>query len=831
MRISAVAGLLVCLGLSGVLSAAEAAPDFSDMRGANYVPSYARNDVQIWLDYDPAVVDRELGYAARLKLNTVRVFLQYAVYERDRRLFLDRFESFLSLCAKHQIRMMPVVFDSCFGEFPDLEQYPRKDWMACPGQNRLGREHWPQLEQYVRDVVGGHKNDPRIALWDVMNEPTCTSFNKPADRELIWSFLRHMLDYVKQVDPQHPRTVGVEHSSLIPQVLDKLDVLATHNYRRDLREDLRAVKELGRQHGKPVIINEVAGRPQQPYSYVMPIVAEEKVGWCFWELMIGRTQFSQGPTPYQGVIYPDGTCFDAAEVMHIAFPGQQGLDPRQVARDLGVPPRRWATSEAWAWYQKQAWLVGTNYLPSSACNTTEFWQAESFDEPTIERELKLAQQTGFNTARVFLQYLVWKQDPAGFKKRFARFLELAQHSGITVMPTLFDDCSFGDPPVRQPYLGRQRELIPGLIAPSWTPSPGLDTVVDRQAWPDLQKYVQDLVGSFAKDARVVAWDLYNEPGNSGLGNKSLPLVEATFAWARAAEPSQPLTIGVWNDGLRDLNDAILARSDVITYHAYTNYQGQRGAILRYKQHQRPVLCTEWMARWLGSRWDTDLPLFKREAVGCYNWGLVNGRMQCQFGWSSKRGDPEPKVWFHDLYHRDGRPYDPQELAAIRQTTADKRIDFAAADYSKLQPDPGEVTDSDRRIKYSAGWTAWTGGGPRYGALHYHNQAGGRAEITFEGTGVQLVYKVGPDCGLAQLLLDGQPASKAHGGELPADATGAAVLDTYGAAVDWNHRVLVARNLARGTHVLTVLVTGQKNPASSNAYVQIVGADLEAEAQK
>ena len=114
-------------------------------------------DVQIWLDYDSGVIDRELGYAERLKLNTVRVFLQAAVYDREPNLFLERFEKFLGLCEKHRLRMLPVVFDSCFGEFPNLVNYRNKDWMANPGQNRLGREHWPRLEQYVRDVVGGHK--------------------------------------------------------------------------------------------------------------------------------------------------------------------------------------------------------------------------------------------------------------------------------------------------------------------------------------------------------------------------------------------------------------------------------------------------------------------------------------------------------------------------------------------------------------------------------------------------------------------------------------------------------------------------------------------------
>ena len=240
---------------------------------------------------------------------------------------------------------------------------------------------------------------------------------------------------MRQVDPNHPRTVGVEHSSLIPQVLDRIEVLATHNYRKDLREDLRAVKALGRKHGKPVIINEVAGRPQQPYSYVMPILAEEKVGWCFWELMIGRTQFTQGATPYQGVIYPDGTCFDAAEVMHIVYPGRTGLEPKQVAAEVGLPqrPGPWSIERAWTWYKARPWIVGINYHPSNVVNTTELWSADTFDEKTIDRELALAAKTGFNACRTNLQYLVWKHDPQGMKKRMERFLAIADKHGIAVI--------------------------------------------------------------------------------------------------------------------------------------------------------------------------------------------------------------------------------------------------------------------------------------------------------------------------------------------------------------------------------------------------------------
>jgi hypothetical protein len=334
---------------------------------------------------------------------------------------------------------------------------------------------------------------------------------------------------------------------------------------------------------------------------------------------------------------------------------------------------RWTVQQAWDWYKSRPWIVGFNYVPSTACNTTEFWSAETFDEKTIDCELGWGARLGFNSCRVFVQYLVWQQDPAGLKRRLDKFLSLADKHGLTTTLVLFDDCVFGDPPQAEPYLGKQRDPIPGMILPSWTPSPGYKTVSDKTAWPNLEKYIKDIVGSFGQDKRVLMWDLYNEP------SRSLPLVEATFGWACAANPSQPLSMGPWG-GPAELSRRQVERSDVISFHFYGNCQGLRNQIAEYKKHQRPVINTEWMARLQGSSWESDLPLFKQEAVGCYSWGLVNGRTQCQFSWYHKRGTPEPKVWFHDLFHRDGRPYDPAEHEVIRKTTADKTIDWKAIEH-------------------------------------------------------------------------------------------------------------------------------------------------------
>jgi len=365
---------------------------------------------------------------------------------------------------------------------------------------------------------------------------------------------------------------------------------------------------------------------------------------------------------------------------------------------------RWTEEEAWIWYNRQPWLCGFNYVPSTASNTTEFWSEDTFDETTIARELGWARNTGFNSCRVFIQYQVWKADPEGFKQRLDRFLEIADANDISVVPTLFDDCTFGDPPLKEPFPGKQREPIPGMILPSWTPSPGLSAVTDHAVWPDLERYVKDLVVTFARDRRILFWDIYNEPGNSGMGDTSLPLAEAAFDWARAAHPEQPLTIAVWS-GMENMNRSFYEHSDIITGHAYTDLNGLKTALKTHRVQGRPVIFSEWMARPLGGNWETDLPFFKAERTGCYCWGLVNGKTQAQFSWKSRPGDPEPDLWFHDLFHQDGRPYNPAEVEVIMKVTGVRGVQDGAA-HAPLYVDPVYDGAADPTLVWNRGKRAW-----------------------------------------------------------------------------------------------------------------------------
>ena len=335
---------------------------------------------------------------------------------------------------------------------------------------------------------------------------------------------------------------------------------------------------------------------------------------------------------------------------------------------------RWSTEKANAWYARQPWLVGCNFIPSSAVNQLEMWQAKTFDPGTIDRELGWAAGIGFNTIRTYLHDLAWGADADRFKRRLDQFLGIAIGHGIRPILVIFDDC--WNP---KPKTGPQPAPRPGIHNSGWVQSPG-QAVVNHgpSAWARLESYVQDLIGTFAQDERILLWDLYNEPGNRGNGDKSLLLVQSVFEWARAANPSQPLSVGVWFEN-KKLNDFQLGASDVITFHNYNAAQDLERQIAELKTHGRPLICTEWMARTRGSLVSTNLPVFARERVGCLNWGLVAGKTNTIYSWRRpldslnpakwfRDKTAEPKVWFHDLFRTNGTPYDPAEIALFKKLT-------------------------------------------------------------------------------------------------------------------------------------------------------------------
>lgn len=338
-------------------------------------------------------------------------------------------------------------------------------------------------------------------------------------------------------------------------------------------------------------------------------------------------------------------------------------------------PRRevWSVEQAQTWYGNQPFLIGCNFTPSSASNQIEFWRASSFDPATIDRELGWAAGIGMNTTRTYLHDALWKDDAAGFKERLHRYLDIAARHGIGTMFCIFDDCWHEDIDVNANY-----DPVPGVHNSRWLQSPGHAIVDDPERWPALEDYVKDILTTFAHDERVIIWDLYNEPGNGQVSldgttsrpraELTLPLLQATFEWARQVNPSQPLTAAVWSHGheaFGSINRFLLTESDVTTFHSYGDVAMLRQCIADCRQGERPLICTEWLARGKGSLFQTHMPVFAEENIGCYNWGLVGGRTQTYQPWGSKEGDPEATPWHHEVLRADGTPYDEAEIAAIR----------------------------------------------------------------------------------------------------------------------------------------------------------------------
>ncbi len=343
---------------------------------------------------------------------------------------------------------------------------------------------------------------------------------------------------------------------------------------------------------------------------------------------------------------------------------------------------RWSEARAQAWYDKQPWLVGANYVPSDAINELEMFQAATFNPALNDKELGMGEGIGMNTMRVFLQDQLWLSDPKGFQQRLDQFLTIASKHHIRPLLVLFDSC--WEP---NPHLGPQHPPIPGVHNSGWVQSPGQQRLLDPAVEPALKAYVQGVVGAFANDDRVLGWDVWNEPDNTNDGRfhedaeakvrRVDELLPKVFAWARAVHPTQPLTSGVWKgdwshpDKESPTTRIQLRESDVISFHNYDWPEFFEERVKELEALHRPLICTEYMARGNGSTFDTILPIAKQHHVAAINWGFVAGKTQTYLPWDSWERPytvTQPTIWFHEVFRRDDTPYRQREVDLIRELT-------------------------------------------------------------------------------------------------------------------------------------------------------------------
>ncbi|MBQ8716992.1 MAG: cellulase family glycosylhydrolase [Clostridia bacterium] len=366
---------------------------------------------------------------------------------------------------------------------------------------------------------------------------------------------------------------------------------------------------------------------------------------------------------------------------------------------------RWSKEKIWNWYNARPWIRGCNYMSADCANRVDQWQELGFEErfKTTEEELKLVQDTGFNTVRLILEYVVWKEEHDGFMDRFERYISLCAKYGISCMIVLANDCmppktelwkmpAVGEQHYDWGYHGGRKHSQHGSHK---EPAPHF-YLDDPETREDYFKMVREIVSKYKDDPRICVWDLYNEPGANKRDALTLPNLKRMFEAVREIDPSQPVTVGVWrikgdeSIPLSEVEQYALENSDIISYHNYQSYAENIRIIKRLKKEERPILNTEWLCRFQHNDVASLFPLFYLERIGCYNWGFVAGKYQTYEPWefiweqydAGKRADIDFTKWFHDLYRPSHRPYDPKEIELIQRFCKYADDDFAR-DHSEM----------------------------------------------------------------------------------------------------------------------------------------------------
>lgn len=370
--------------------------------------------------------------------------------------------------------------------------------------------------------------------------------------------------------------------------------------------------------------------------------------------------------------------FYAMLLFCILFIPLQSCDPTSPKEISGKG--RWSEEKVWDWYNKQEWMLGSNFNPSTSINQLEFWMTDTWDPQTIDRELGWAEEIGMNTMRVYLHNLLWEHEQRGFLVRLDEYLKISDAHGIKTIFVLLDDV--WNP---LPVYGKQPEPYPHRHNSGWVQAPGAIILGDSSRHDELKAYIKGVMTAFGKDSRVIAWDIYNEPDNvfgseTEIKNKahfSLQLLKKVVQWAREVNPDQPITSGIWRgkiehwgipDSLPKIDRFMIENSDVISFHAYDgNLDDVKKKIDALKKYNRPLMCTEYLARGMGNKFQNVLPLLKKERIAAINWGLVDGKTQTKYPWSSwqEKFVAEPEIWHHDIFRRGGTPYDREEVELIK----------------------------------------------------------------------------------------------------------------------------------------------------------------------
>lgn len=319
--------------------------------GCNYIPQNAINQLEMWQadTFDPFLIDKELSWAAGLGFNSVRVFLHHLLWEQDPEGFLERIDLFLSIAYKHGIRTMLVLFDAVWDPFPKLGKQPEprfnvhnSGWVQSPGFDVLNDpSKYDSLHSYVHGIVSHFKNDERVLIWDLYNEPDNMNLASYKDdnyaihkAELSLQLLKKTINWVRVIDPIQPITMApwqadwscdTRISAIDNYMFNHADIISFHCYEDKVGTEKR-IKDILR-FGRPMLCTEYMARAfGSTFQEILPLFRKYGIGAYNWGFVQGKSQthcpWDSWQTPYEqepplwfhDIFRTNGEAYDMAEV-------------------------------------------------------------------------------------------------------------------------------------------------------------------------------------------------------------------------------------------------------------------------------------------------------------------------------------------------------------------------------------------------------------------------------------------------------------------------------------------------------------------------------------
>jgi len=229
---------------------------------------------------DPAVLERDLGYAKRVNLNSTRTWLSCQGYERDPQGHTNRLRNYIRTSHRLGFSTMPILWNG---------NNLNPDTVKPPFRSRG--------DAYVKAIVETIKDEPGLLMWDIMNEPSTNDYYDGASgqekqqREAeITEFVRYYLSYAKKLDPVNAITVGYTFASQLEPTADLVDVLSFHDYtalRSTIKEAYRTAEAVSKEFGKPLLNTETGCVARgKPYDVVLEVAEKHKTGSYLFNLII-----------------------------------------------------------------------------------------------------------------------------------------------------------------------------------------------------------------------------------------------------------------------------------------------------------------------------------------------------------------------------------------------------------------------------------------------------------------------------------------------------------------------------------------------------------------